>query len=772
MNMSPKVMVVEDEGVVALNLRQRLQKLGYDVAVVVSSGAAALAEIARKRPDIVLMDIHIEGEIDGIETASRIPPDMMLPVIYLTAYAEESTLDRARATRPYGYLLKPFSERELHATIKMALERRSSDLAMRESEERLRLALAAAEMGSWEIDPTSGEIEHRPHAGPSADLQRQAIRKGFRELIAEIHEPDRAAVTAAFEEAVSSDRLIELEFRQNLANGEQRWLRVVGRAFVEPPDRRRRIVGVVRDVTEQKHIAAQHQASEKSYRDIIDTIDGIVWEAESDKERVTFISDSVERILGYPAAVWMAEPLFWENHLFPEDAPLARATHERAVASGRSYDSTYRMRAADGRPVWIHESVSVIPRENRSRLLRGVMVDISRLKDAEVELQSASERLTESESRLKAILDTAPIGILTLDSRFQVTRFNREAERIFGWRASDLLGRSIEQLLPPEARHHHEDLLRRYMISDGRSRAVGDRRDIRGITADGRIIPLDITISKVSVGGKTTLTAIIRDMSDLHSREEELQRLLRERELALEHAEAANKAKSSFLAVMSHELRTPLNAIIGFSDLMRREIFGPLAHERYRQYAVDINESGALLLTIVNSILDLSRIESGKQDLDIAPLRFAQAWHTIGPGLVALAQQRGIVLEVPALDSDLVARADSHALGQIASNLVTNALKFTPAGGRVTVTMAATADDREVKLSVSDTGRGIPRERLADVFRPFVQVSDSYTRDVGGVGLGLAICKSLAGAMSGRIEIESEVGRGTEVRVFLPRADS
>jgi PAS domain S-box-containing protein len=763
-------MVVEDEGVVALNLRQRLQKLGYDVAVVVSSGAAALDEIARKRPDIVLMDIHIEGEIDGIETASRIPPDMMLSVIYLTAYAEETTLDRARATKPYGYLLKPFSERELHATIKMALERRSSDLAMRESEERLRLALAAAEMGSWEIDPISGEIEHRPQASLAADLPRQTIRKSFRELLSEIHEPDRSTVTAAFEDAISSDRLIELEFRQNLAKGEQRWLRVVGRAFVEPPDRRRRIVGVVRDVSEQKRLATQHQASEKSYRDIIETIDGIIWEAESDKERVTFISDSVERILGYRAAAWMAEPLFWENHLFPEDAPLARADYERAVASGRSYDSTYRMRAADGRPVWIHESVSVIPREDRSRLLRGVMVDITRLKEAETELQNASERLAESESRLKAILDTAPVGILTLDSRFRVTRFNGEAERIFGWKAEDLLGRTIDHLLPPEARHRHEALLRQFMIGEGRSRTIGDWSHIRGVTADGRIIPLDITISKVSFGGKTTLTAIIRDMSDLHSREEELQRLSREREAALEHAEAANKAKSSFLAVMSHELRTPLNAIIGFSDLMRREIFGPLAHERYQQYAADINESGALLLTIVNSILDLSRIESGKQDLNITPQQFAQSWHTVGPGLVALAQQKGIMLEVPALTSDLVLLADAHALGQIVSNLVTNSLKFTPAGGRVAVTMAATTDAREALLAVSDSGRGIPAERLADVFRPFVQVSDSYTRDVGGVGLGLAICKSLVGAMSGRIEIESEVGRGTEVRVFLPRA--
>jgi len=132
-----RVMLVEDERIVALNLQQRLVKLGYEIAAVAPSGERALQEIARSRPDVVLMDINIEGEIDGIETAARIPPDHQAPVIYLTAYSEEATLERAAATKPYGYLLKPFSERELHATIQMVLERRRADIILRENEQRL-----------------------------------------------------------------------------------------------------------------------------------------------------------------------------------------------------------------------------------------------------------------------------------------------------------------------------------------------------------------------------------------------------------------------------------------------------------------------------------------------------------------------------------------------------------------------------------------------------------------------------------------------------------
>jgi CheY-like chemotaxis protein len=139
-----RILVVEDERIVGLHLKQQLVKLGYKVVAVVSSGDEALKVVKDRKPDVVLMDIHIDGDIDGIETASRIPPDHCVPVIYLTAFAGETTLQRARATKPYGYMMKPFSERELHATIQMALERCKEDQEARDRESRLLLALGLA----------------------------------------------------------------------------------------------------------------------------------------------------------------------------------------------------------------------------------------------------------------------------------------------------------------------------------------------------------------------------------------------------------------------------------------------------------------------------------------------------------------------------------------------------------------------------------------------------------------------------------------------------
>ena len=176
-----RVMLVEDERIVALNLQQRLVKLGYEIAAVAPSGERALQEIARSRPDVVLMDINIEGEIDGIETAARIPPDHQAPVIYLTAYSEKATLERAAATRPYGYLLKPFSERELHATIQMVLERRRADLILQDSEQRLASLVErrTAELGE-RTKALQAETQHRLAA--EAAVRQQELEAQLRRV--------------------------------------------------------------------------------------------------------------------------------------------------------------------------------------------------------------------------------------------------------------------------------------------------------------------------------------------------------------------------------------------------------------------------------------------------------------------------------------------------------------------------------------------------------------------------------------------------------------
>ena len=238
---------------------------------------------------------------------------------------------------------------------------------------------------------------------------------------------------------------------------------------------------------------------------------------------------------------------------------------------------------------------------------------------------------------------------------------------------------------------------------------------------------------------------------------------------ALEAANEASRAKSSFLGVMSHELRTPLNAIIGFSDVIARETFGPLVNDKYLDYVKDINQSGRNLLVLINQILDLSRIEAGKHEMQIEELTLARVWQMIGNEMAVAAATRNIQLSLLQEGAKLTFAGELRATMQILSNLVSNAVKFTPEGGRITVSASEDAASGDLLLAVADTGRGIPPDRIVDVMKPFVQLADSYARETGGVGLGLSICKSLTETMGGRLRIESEVGVGTVVWVQLRR---
>lgn len=247
---------------------------------------------------------------------------------------------------------------------------------------------------------------------------------------------------------------------------------------------------------------------------------------------------------------------------------------------------------------------------------------------------------------------------------------------------------------------------------------------------------------------------------------EELARARDEAEAQRAKAEQANASKTNFLANMSHELRTPLNAILGFSEVISMEAFGPDARDRYREYAGDILASGTHLLSLINDLLDVAKVESGKLDLE-------QLW-TDGASLAdsclrvsqERAQAKGVALSSafdPRVRSIFV---DDRAFRQIALNLISNAIKFTDEGGAVLVRLKPAPGG--VEFAVKDTGCGIPASQLDRVFEPFEQLDNRYSRANGGTGLGLTLVRALAEQHGGTCSIESEEGRGTTVRVYLP----
>ena len=270
--------------------------------------------------------------------------------------------------------------------------------------------------------------------------------------------------------------------------------------------------------------------------------------------------------------------------------------------------------------------------------------------------------------------------------------------------------------------------------------------------------------------GRALVTQMLEDVRWRFKVEDLARELEETRDEALKkrfEAETANASKTAFLANMSHELRTPLNAILGFSEIIAQECFGPVGSERYKDYAGDIHSSGAHLLSLINDLLDIAKIEAGRMEISPNPLE-ARRTFDIALKLSGMkASEKHQILTIDVEPSCPSLFADERALRQILINLVSNAVKFTPEGGRIEV-VASAARDGGFQIMVRDNGPGIPHEKLDNIFTPFSQVDNRYDRQSGGTGLGLALVRGLTELHGGRAWLESEEGAGCAAFVVLP----
>ena len=377
-----------------------------------------------------------------------------------------------------------------------------------------------------------------------------------------------------------------------------------------------------------------------------------------------------------------------------------------------------------------------------------------------LERARAREAEHESEVRKASILDTALDSIITSDETGRITEFNAAAEVAFGYKKQDVIGRQMADLIIPHRyRERHREGMKRYLAT-GEAHVLGRRIEIEALRADGSELPVELAIVRVPLPGPAFFTAYIRDLTERKRLEADQARLLKE-------SEEANRAKSEFLATMSHELRTPLNAISGYTELLKMGLRGPVTEEQVADLE-RINRSQSHLLGIINDILQFAKLESGPLEMTVDEFLVETALDTaeelVRPQLearkISYARLRG--------DKSARVRADSDRFQQIVLNLLSNALKFTPEGGRITV--AWRIEQQRFLIDVADTGIGIAVDQFERIFDPFVQVQSGTTRTSEGVGLGLAISRDMARQMGGDVYVKSELGNGATFTLALPQA--
>ena len=364
-----------------------------------------------------------------------------------------------------------------------------------------------------------------------------------------------------------------------------------------------------------------------------------------------------------------------------------------------------------------------------------------------------------SNDELRAILDICADGIVTLDAGGFIKNFSAGAEAIFGFRSAEVIGKPFSLVLEANSASIFDEYLGG-LSGRGLASVFNDGREVNGVVKQGGQVPLFMTLGRIGGEGKSSAyCAVLRDITAFKRSEAELR-------AAKDAAESASRHKSEFLARVSHELRTPLNAIMGFSDLMRSGRYGEIGNERYRGYLNDIHNSGTHLLSMINDLLDLSKIESGKLELNFTAVSIADCFNDAQRLLQDQATRARVVMRKSFAPDLPRVVADQQALKQILVNLLSNAIKYTDAGGQV-VASARLDEYGALALSLQDTGIGMGQAELDRALKPFMRV-ETLGRERPGTGLGLPLTKALVEANRASFKITSEPGKGTRVEITFP----
>lgn len=465
------------------------------------------------------------------------------------------------------------------------------------------------------------------------------------------------------------------------------------------------------------------------------------------------------------------------NLVHPDDANLYEIAKEIADKPGRTIERVFRMKHAEGHYVWLRARAEVVAQENgEPPHLIGIAVDVTeerrlaeRTATADMRLRDAIESISES-----FVLWDASNMLVMCNSKFQALHGLGDDTVVPGtpFEAVAALARQPVVRTPLKTEDRPEEGARAFeaQIEGGRWMKIAERR-----TKDGGFVSVgtDITALKRHeerlMDSEKRLMALVADLrksqQTLEFQAQQLAELAQNYSDEKTKAEDANRAKSEFLANMSHELRTPLNAIIGFSELMESGLFGPLGCEKYNEYCRDIRDSGRYLLDVINDILDMSRIEAGRVTLAYTPIRLDEIVTEALRVMSVRADEKRLAI-VSEIDAETPIEADRRALKQVALNLISNAIKFTPENGRIAVRARVTP--QSALLVIEDSGIGIPEAALSKIGKPFEQVESQFTKTYKGSGLGLAIAKSLVELHGGSMRLRSAEGVGTTVVVRLP----
>ncbi|MCB1908013.1 MAG: PAS domain S-box protein [Rhodocyclaceae bacterium] len=559
-------------------------------------------------------------------------------------------------------------------------------------------------------------------------------------------ETDRATV-ATIREALAAERSFEADLLNYAKDGRSYWVHINCDPLRDDAGELQGFMAIETDITRERLDAEKLRASEQRLAAVIDGTSIGTWEWNVDTGETTF-NEHWAGIVGHSLAE--LAPLSirtWTALAHPDDLPGARAALDRHFAGETDFfDVQCRMRHKAGHWVWVHDRGRLISRTAAGRplLMSGTHADISEQKLAEM-------ALADQVQHTRAIIDNMVDGLITIDQRGSIDSVNRAAERIFGYRAEELVGQNVNCLMPDPYRRHHDEYLRRHR--DGtKVGSIGAGREVDGKRKDGSLVAIELSISEITREGFPMYVGLIRDITE---------------------RKRIERMKSEFVATVSHELRTPLTAICGALGLLAGGVMGKLPDKAEQLLAVADSNSRRLTL-MINDLLDMEKLEAGKMRMQLEQQPLMPVIEAAVEAQQSFAEERGVRIGCDFRDApvpgELEVLVDCQRLHQVLGNLLSNAIKFSPRGGQIR--LGTEVEAGQVVVRVRDQGPGIPHEFRDRIFHKFAQADSSDSREKGGTGLGLAISRELIERMGGRIGYQSKPGHGACFHFSLPLVTS
>lgn len=504
------------------------------------------------------------------------------------------------------------------------------------------------------------------------------------------------------------------------------------------------------EVGERERLNSALAVAEKDNRAIIDSVRDVIFEIDTEGT-VLFLSMAWQHITGFEVERSKGSNIF--SILYPDDQDKQREDYALFIKGQKqAYNTFTRLRISDGTFRAVELSISMVRRDKNDNLrVVGTLTDVE-------ERRRAERALAEAEKKYRMIVENAAGGLYQLTPEGIYLSANPAMANILGYDSSTemlRLTKNANGYVYPEKNERDrlmDTLQAQEQIFGYETQVLTKEKKKIWVRENIRLVKDEQNIVLYYEGS----------MEDITQRKEADMALLG----AKMQSDMANRAKTEFIANMSHELRTPLNAIIGFSDIMKNEIMGPLGQDMYKEYVTDIHSSGEGLLKIINEILDISKIESGDRELNESEFPSLDALNMCIELYDARVQEKNIILMNEANDMPLII-GEELSIKQVISNIYTNAIKYTPKDGRITL-FSNYDTDGAFRLSITDTGIGMSEREISKALSPFGQVDNALDRTGAGIGLGLPLAQAIMGIHGGRIEILSEKSIGTTVTLFFP----